>query len=87
MSVDAPLSNSALCVFGTASRVIQVKARNALVAVSSLKVECFAVYLTANTWTEAQVFSLLTACEGRDFLEALSVPDCVACVFAGETVA
>jgi hypothetical protein len=67
--------------------VVEVVSLDALIAVASHEVEGVAVDISAHAGTEAEVFSLLTASEGRAFLKTNSISNCVARVLAAEAVA
>jgi hypothetical protein len=67
--------------------VVEVVSLDALIAVTSHEVEGVAVEVSSDAGTKAEVFSLLTASEGRAFLKTNSISDCVARVLAAETIA
>jgi hypothetical protein len=87
LSVDSPLSGSANTALGAVAGVVEVVSLDALIAVASHEVEGVAVEVSVHAGTEAEMFSLLTASEGRAFLKTNSISYCVARVLAAETVA
>jgi hypothetical protein len=77
LSVDAPLSDSAIYAVGAVAGVIEVVSLDALIAVASHEVEGVAVEVSSDAGTKAEVLSLLTASEGRAFLKTSSISYCV----------
>jgi hypothetical protein len=77
LSVDAPLSGSAIYADGAVTSVVEVVSLDALIAVASHEVEGVAVEVSSDAGTKAEVLSLLTASEGRAFLKTSSISNCV----------
>jgi hypothetical protein len=77
LSVDSPLSGSANAALGAVAGVVEVVSLDTLIAVASHEVEGVAVEISIDAGTEAEVFSLLTASEGRAFLKTNSISYCI----------